>query len=327
MNKLVLIIPYFGKLPDYFQLFLNSCETNQDICDWLLYTDDHSDYCYPLNVSVNYCSFNDIQDKIHKKISFDAKIEHAYKLCDYKPAYGLIFEDEIKEYDFWGHCDVDVIFGKFTHFFHSEMLKNDRIFRLGHLCFYKNTVENNRRFMLPVNKCYRYKEVFFTQENCIFDEVNENKEISIEDIWKYYNFSNYRDDRVIANVYYKSNIIRLIYQKEGYEYEKEKKKHAIFFWNNGELIRMYIKNKKLFTDEFLYIHMMQRPMKQNCKNNCRVYKIIPNCFDEVTHLPENTGEFRAMKWCTFNMQYFRVRYSNLKKKIRKRLKKQWLIRR
>lgn len=323
MNKLVLIIPYFGKLPNYFQLYLNSCGWNKNICDWLIYTDDRSDYIVPSNVSVNYCSFNDIQIKIRKKISLEAQIESAYKLCDYRPAYGMIFEDEIRGYEFWGHCDVDIIFGRFDHFFDKDMLENDRIFRLGHLCFYKNTSENNKRFMLPIDGKYRYKEVFSTSENCIFDEVNEDGSISIEDIWRHYDFSNFRNDHIIANIYYKSDLFRLIYQKDGATYEKEEKKHAIFFWNNGYLIRMYVENGRLVVGEFLYIHMMRRPMEQNCKNDCNLYKIISNRFDEVERMPTDINEFNAMEWRSFNLQYLRVRYSNLKSKVRKRLKKIW----
>ncbi len=320
MNKLVLIIPYFGKFPNYFQLFLNSCRVNKDICDWIIYTDDNSKYNIPLNVSINYCSFNDIQRKIRKKISAKTCIDNPYKLCDYRPAYGIIFEEEIKEYKFWGHCDVDVIFGKFSRFFNEDMLKNDRIFRLGHLCFYKNTFENNRRFMLPVNGYYRYREVFSTSRNCIFDEVNEYGTISIEDIWEHYNFSNYNNDYAIANTYYKSNTIRLLYQKEGCVYEKEKRRRAIFFWHRGELLRMYVEGGKLVTNEFLYIHLMRRPMKQTCDNNCELFKIIPNCFDSINCLPVNIGEFNRIKWRTLNLQYFHTRYINLKSKIRKRFK-------
>ena len=53
-------------------------------------------------------------------ISFDDKtyqatvtmtIEDAYKLTDFKPAYGEIFQDYIIQYDFWGFTDIDLIYG------------------------------------------------------------------------------------------------------------------------------------------------------------------------------------------------------------------------
>ena len=38
------------------------------------------------------------------------------KLCDYKPAYGLIFEDELIGYDYWGFCDTDILLGDIYQF-------------------------------------------------------------------------------------------------------------------------------------------------------------------------------------------------------------------
>ena len=44
--KIVMILPYFGKLPNYFDLWLQSAEKNSTI-DWLIYTDDFTAYNYP----------------------------------------------------------------------------------------------------------------------------------------------------------------------------------------------------------------------------------------------------------------------------------------
>ena len=43
-------------------------------------------------------------------------VNSPYKLCDYKPVYGLIFDEDLQDYDFWGHCDVDLIFGDIRKF-------------------------------------------------------------------------------------------------------------------------------------------------------------------------------------------------------------------
>ena len=36
-----------------------------------------------------------------KALRFEVAAETGYKLCDFKPAYGIIFADYIKEYDFF----------------------------------------------------------------------------------------------------------------------------------------------------------------------------------------------------------------------------------
>lgn len=63
------VIPYFGKLPAGFKMWLLSCSAN-DTIDWILYTDDYTEYDYPNNVKVHYCSYEDIKNKIQKSTCF-----------------------------------------------------------------------------------------------------------------------------------------------------------------------------------------------------------------------------------------------------------------
>ena len=98
-----IIVPYFGKLPEIFPIWLKSCSTNKDI-EWLIITDDTSKYNYPKNVDVNYISWEDIKLRIQKLYDFEIILDKPYKLCDYRVAYGEIFEEELEKYDFWGYC-------------------------------------------------------------------------------------------------------------------------------------------------------------------------------------------------------------------------------
>jgi hypothetical protein len=34
-----------------------------------------------------------------------------HKLCDYRPFFGLAFQDLLREYKYWGYCDLDLFFG------------------------------------------------------------------------------------------------------------------------------------------------------------------------------------------------------------------------
>lgn len=110
-SSICLVVLYFGKLPNYFELWLESCKYNETI-NFLLFTDDKTEYDYPDNVTVIYTSFENIKSQIQSKFDFKISLERPYKLCDYRPAYGYIFNEYLKEYDFWGHCDLDVIFRK-----------------------------------------------------------------------------------------------------------------------------------------------------------------------------------------------------------------------
>ena len=104
-----IIIPFFGKLPDYFDFFLESCRYNSNIT-FLIFSDKKMNI-QESNIKCYYMTFEEFINLAKNKIDFNIEVSSPYKLCDYKPLYGKIFEDYLKETDFWGHCDVDLIFG------------------------------------------------------------------------------------------------------------------------------------------------------------------------------------------------------------------------
>ena len=77
----------------------------------MIITDIKEKYDYPDNVKVINMSFTELRKKVQSCFDFKIYLGKPYKLCDYKCAYGLIFEEYIKNYDFWGHCDLDCIYG------------------------------------------------------------------------------------------------------------------------------------------------------------------------------------------------------------------------
>lgn len=65
----------------------------------------------------------------------------------------------MKKYEFWGHCDLDIILGNLNDFITEEMLNTyDKIFCLGHMILYKNDYDINRLFMKPVDGNLLYKK-------------------------------------------------------------------------------------------------------------------------------------------------------------------------
>ena len=114
-KKVVLIIPYFGKVPDYFNLWLKSAERNSDYT-FFIYTDLNFKVDENSNVKIKNISFDELKERIKSLFGNNIKLKSPYKLCDYKPAYGVIFKDDITDFDFWGFCDIDLIFGNLNHF-------------------------------------------------------------------------------------------------------------------------------------------------------------------------------------------------------------------
>ena len=151
MKKIRLIIPYFGKLPKFFPYFLLTAKRNQKI-DFLIYTDQNVDQLEILNaenIEFKTLSFDDLRKKVQSKFDFEISLKTPYKLCDYKVAYGFIFEEELKGYDY------------------------ARYGLLGHLQIFKNSQEVNHVFMSGQGLNYRldYHNVFTSEQNFIFDEA------------------------------------------------------------------------------------------------------------------------------------------------------------
>lgn len=169
-KRFVFILPYIGKLPDWFQLWLNSCARNP-IADWLLFTDDHSSLDYPENVKVHYCTFADLRALFQKNFDFTISIDFPYRFCAYKPAYGEIFKEFIADYEFWGHCDPDLIWGDLKTWFTNPAIGNyDRISHWGHCSLYKNTQEINSLYKNRIEGIAYYKDVYSQHHHIAFDE-------------------------------------------------------------------------------------------------------------------------------------------------------------
>lgn len=104
-----LVVPYFGERPPFLPLVMRSMAANPDV-SWLLLTDRPAPDA-PRNVAVQMCTFDDLANRIRSHFDFEISLETPYKLCDFRPAFGEIFADELSGYDFWGHSDLEVIFG------------------------------------------------------------------------------------------------------------------------------------------------------------------------------------------------------------------------
>jgi len=168
--RICIICPYFGVLPNYIGLFFQSCKTNYSI-DWLIFTDCSYHGYLPNNVKLIFTSFDDFRERVQAKFDFQISLTSAYKLCDFRPAYGVILNDYLNGYDYWGHCDLDMIFGDIRKFWTDEVLsKYDKIFTRGHLTLYRNTPIVSKYYMLP-GEGYDYKNVFSNPKSRCFDEM------------------------------------------------------------------------------------------------------------------------------------------------------------
>ena len=269
MKTIIYIIPYFGQFPDNFRLWLKSCSYNSSI-NWLIITDDKTNYNYPSNIKVIYTTFAKIQHRIQKMFDFQIELSTPYRLCDYKVAYGEIFKEEIKDFDFWGYCDIDMLWGDIRHFFTNELLnKYDRIGYLGHSTIYRNIPSINSLYRKELDGKLPYKEIFSTpgKINIAFDEIHINL------LCDKYGIKTCTD-LIFADLIPWSPKFILSYSRGE---QMAKNRHRIFTWENGHLYSVSFYNKEICKDEFMYIHFLKRKMTiKNGALNAKRLLIVPN---------------------------------------------------
>ena len=275
MKKICFIIPYFGTLPNYFPLFLKSCNYNPGI-DWLIFSDDVNEYSYPSNVHKVTMSFSEIQEKIREKFDFEISLKAPYKLCDYKVAYGFIFEEYLKPYDFWGYCDIDLIFGNICKFIPESILEQyDKIGHLGHFSLYKNSFDNNTIFMEDLGGRKRYKEVFSTDRVCVFDEWDE---VSINDIFLKKGKKIYLKT-IWADIYPFDSYMRMVEYDTDLRLSIKGNENCFFYWNNGILFAKWSPFLKQDEKEVMYVHLQKRKMSmENSLVYADSFYIFPDKF-------------------------------------------------
>jgi hypothetical protein len=172
-KSIALLSCYYGTFPWYFIYFLHSCKYNPGI-DFIIVTDNNAPVNLPSNVKFVYKTLDNISETATQKLGFTASIDNGYKLCDYKPAYGFLFPDLIAGYDFWGHGDIDVVYGDIRNFMSEEILSSYDIISSRHdyitgtFCLFRNNEQMNTLFMQSKD----YKHVFGSAEHFCFDECS-----------------------------------------------------------------------------------------------------------------------------------------------------------
>lgn len=173
MKAIAIILPYFGPFPNYFRFWLESCVKNPTI-DFYILTDNVLDEVLPSNIKVVNTTFHNVRLKLQKLFNFAISLESPYKLSDFKPFYGQAFWDYVSDYDFWGYCDCDVIFGNIRKFLDEKILAdNSYIQALGHFHLQKM---HDKLYSDPLEKAkskdgHDYRYILSNKRNFTFDEL------------------------------------------------------------------------------------------------------------------------------------------------------------
>lgn len=298
----MLIICYYGKFPPYFPLWLDSCSHNE-MLDFLLVTDiDISAYCIPQNVHILSESFSELKRRFQKLFNFEIALNTHYKLCDFKSVYGLAFQEELKDFDFWGYCDIDLIFGNVSKFLTDEILSRyDKIFDFGHFMLFRNT-DAMRNLFRQRGANFPYTEVFQHNEGFAFDEMFGMNKIAKEN-----------GIRSFQKKYCK-DIAYAMYGMVSYE---KKVREEIYYKDVDAVYGAVLNDNNILKKEYMYIHFQKKVISPNFKNN----EIPKSYYISVNHCVERGA---GMEPTTYEILEYTDYNSDISKE---RLIFQWRIKR
>lgn len=180
MKSILLIIPYFGKWPLWFDSYLISIAENPTI-HWLCPTDCKIPQKYPGNIKFLPFTLTELNKHVNTVVGVDVPL-NPRKFCDLKPAYGEIFAEEVKYYDFWGFCDMDIVWGDIRKYMTTELLNTYDIISSrkenisGHFTLFKNNeILNSLYKKLPNYKeLFRVPEFKWTDEKVLSEFLKNN---------------------------------------------------------------------------------------------------------------------------------------------------------
>lgn len=316
MKSVVLILPYFGKFPDIFPLFLKTAEKNPNI-NFLIISDSEENINYPKNVRILSQTFSEFKQMMENQLGQTIALEKPYKLCDYKPIYGYVLSEQIKQYDYWGYCDCDLIWGDLYSFIEPLMEKGyDKIFASGHLTLYRNTQENNELFrtldegelfskISKDNQIYWFDEDYKGKNNIHDLFLKSGKKVFTEDFCVNFNI----DTNCFQRKMYSSEnrtYIDIPYEKEQY------------YWDAGKIYQVKKKEETLAITEYPYIHFQLRYMHGvQCVLSEEQFKIVPNRFLKHDKMPRTLDEWKHERKVYFGGQ----RFIQLRRRIINKMKK------
>jgi len=167
------IIPYFGRWPPLFGLYLASCRRNPWL-DVLFLTDIAPPPRHPDNVRFVATTLEALRERFSCRLGFEVALLEPYKVCDFRPAFGVLFQEELESFDFWGHGDIDVLYGDIRGFLTDDFLDRFDVVSCreewisGSFCLYRNLPEVNGLFRASE----AYRKVFADPRSMAFDETS-----------------------------------------------------------------------------------------------------------------------------------------------------------
>ena len=249
MKSIAILIDYFGVWPAWFPVFLASCGHNSTV-NWIIRTDCKIPENVPVNVKFIRMDFQSYIENVSRKLQLDFRPSGSYKICDIKPMLGDMYFDDIKEYDYYGFGDLDVIYGNIRHVYNDEVLSFDVIsthFGMisGHLALFRN-IESLRK---AYTRIPHWKDYIENPESTRFDEDIYSRLFAQPDSSGY-------------KVYFREQFTTVFHPIPWHDGTANHPE--VWFWKDGA-----VTNDRNIEYEYLYLHLMNFQSMRWTNDECR----------------------------------------------------------
>lgn len=247
-----ILIVWMGPLPGWFLAWQRSAASNATI-DFHIVTDQDAK---PIadNIIVHPSSLEKESKRFSSYFGRSIEIKRPYKFCDFKPFYGLIYEEILHDYNFWGESDLDLLYGNIRSFVTDDVLsEHDRIYEFGDMSLYRNTQKVNELYKLS-GSIYDLDEVLNPDVSVAYDEY-----YGVNLICKHNNIPSYSGlpDKAGILPNWKKGI--RICNNRNYA-------RQLLYWEDGEVVRAYATAEgEVKVDRFVLCHWQKR--KPTCTFN------------------------------------------------------------
>ena len=281
MKSVVILFPYFGKLPPQYKMWRESALRNPSI-DFMFFTD--ANVIPANNIIVHKMLFDEFKHQVQKSFNFPIVLDRPYKLCEYKQSYGYILQEHIKEYDFWGYGDLDLVYGDIRAFLTDNVLKYKFLLGWGHLTILHNDIETNTYFMKFVQGYQNYKDAFTTSIITFFDEYGYKgcsdkwRDCRPDDCWLEWPFDNASKPK---QSYHFNSLTR------GWE-------RVIFEHKDNKLYMLRFNKGKLEKKESLYAHFQHRSFMKDHVTDYSHFLVTPRA---IINFPKHFVNLRLRFLC------------------------------
>ena len=242
MTSIVIFIPYFGKLPQFYEAWKVTAACNPTI-QFVLFTDDRSVQSEQ-NIRVVHMTWKEMVNSIQARFPFPIALKAPYKLCDFRPGFAEIFPSYVEGFDFWGYCDIDLLYGNIRAFLTEDVLaRHDRVFYNGHISLYRNCEKMNSlyRYQEPMYPAVNYRECYSSRRAFYFDEFGGMYTKCLCNDISVFEDTSIRRDPIIA-------------EEKFYWEDTTDPSQFVILWKNGKLYSIQREEEK----ELIYAHFFRR---------------------------------------------------------------------